>query len=399
MPGVFISYRRQDSAGHAGRLFDRLQGRLGRERVFMDVTGIDAGVDFVHTIEQAVGSCEVLLAVIGPEWLTSAGANGRRLDDPGDFVRIEISAALQRNVRVVPVLIGGASLPHAHELPDALAPLVRRQAVELRDARWDSDTADLVAALEKQIGTGSPPSRLAVPRTVVLASVALAIAIAVWIARYDRGSVPLGSAPSASASVDRELSLNYSITARRNPSQFPDSAPVLLDRNSVSAGDMIQFAFQSPHEGFLYVLNEGPPDASHESSFNILFPTPTSNDGSARLAAGRKALIPGSGNGFEVDAEEGAERLWLVWSTNAINEIDAVAHWANPRDQGEIKSPRDADLVRTFLTRHASPAPEVKQDPGAGTMLTSRGQLLVKLVTLEHVGTPRHGVQDATTQK
>jgi beta-lactam-binding protein with PASTA domain len=156
MPGVFISYRREDSAGHTGRLFDRLRARLGHDRVFMDITGIEAGVDFVDTIERAIGSCDVLLAVIGPEWLSCSDVRGRpRLEDPNDLIRIEIAAALTRKVRVIPVLIAGASMPSAQSLPEDLKPLARRQAAELRDTRWDADTNDLVAVLERLLPSSS----------------------------------------------------------------------------------------------------------------------------------------------------------------------------------------------------------------------------------------------------
>jgi beta-lactam-binding protein with PASTA domain len=163
MPGVFISYRREDSAGHAGRLFDRLRATFGNDRVFMDITGIEAGVDFVETIEQAVASCQILVTVIGPEWLACTDAAGRRrLEDPADFTRIEIAAALKRNVRVVPVLIGGASMPPAEALPEALRPLARRQAVELRDTRWDADADFLLGVLKRVLGSepaaGAPSS-------------------------------------------------------------------------------------------------------------------------------------------------------------------------------------------------------------------------------------------------
>jgi len=116
MNGIFISYRRDDSAGHAGRLFDRLVARFGKRAVFMDVEGIEAGVDFVETIEMAVGGCDVLLAVIGRSWLDSRDSEGkRRLDDDQDFIRLETSAALARNVRVIPVLVEGARMPRAAE--------------------------------------------------------------------------------------------------------------------------------------------------------------------------------------------------------------------------------------------------------------------------------------------
>ena len=112
--GVFISYRRQDAAYPAGWLFDRLTGHLGEGHVFKDVDSIRLGDDFVDKITAAVGTCAVLLAVIGPRWLTASGEEGgRRLDDPADFVRLEIEAALTRGVRVIPVLVDGARMPIA----------------------------------------------------------------------------------------------------------------------------------------------------------------------------------------------------------------------------------------------------------------------------------------------
>lgn len=163
MPRIFISYRRTDSAGHAGRLYDRLRAHFGKDRVFMDVTGIEAGTDFVDTIDAAVGGCDVLIAVIGREWVASSdGAGRRRLDLPNDFIRLEVGSALKRKVRVVPVLVEGALMPEQDQLPEALRPLTRRQAVELRDSRWDADVEDLIASLERSPepaqATGSAPA-------------------------------------------------------------------------------------------------------------------------------------------------------------------------------------------------------------------------------------------------
>ena len=156
VPSIFISYRRDDSAGHAGRLFDHLVERFGTEHVFMDVAGIAPGRDFVEAIETAVGGCDVLLAVIGKQWFTLTDAEGRRrIDDPSDFVRLEIATALRRNVRVIPVLVQSAVLQSAQPLPADLQALTRRQAVELSDNRWDSDAARVIAAIEKIVGLDS----------------------------------------------------------------------------------------------------------------------------------------------------------------------------------------------------------------------------------------------------
>ena len=149
MDGIFISYRRDDSAGYAGRLYDRLAAHFGAGRVFMDVEGIEPGLDFVDAIEEAVSSCRVLIAVIGDEWTSSVDAAGRRrLDDPNDFIRLETGAALKRGIRVVPVLVGGALMPLATELPEELKALTRRQAIEINHKQWEASTGELIRTLE-----------------------------------------------------------------------------------------------------------------------------------------------------------------------------------------------------------------------------------------------------------
>ena len=105
---VFICYRRDDSAGHAGRVNDRLARELGHETLFMDIDNIDLGVDFVEVLQDEVGKCDVLLAIIGPNWLNARDDDGNRcLDEPNDFVRVEIATALQRNIPVIPILLDG----------------------------------------------------------------------------------------------------------------------------------------------------------------------------------------------------------------------------------------------------------------------------------------------------
>src|SRR3954454_716999 len=154
---VFISYRREDSSGQAGRLYDALSKQLGSENVFMDVDTIDIGVEFKEAIESAVGSCDVLFAMIGPRWLTVVDSVGeRRLDREDDFVRLEIETALMRNIRVVPALVGGAVMPEPGDLPRSLAPLARRNALEMADGpRWGYDVSRLVNLLERiQAGDG-----------------------------------------------------------------------------------------------------------------------------------------------------------------------------------------------------------------------------------------------------
>ena len=148
MPRIFISYRRDDSAGHTGRIFDRLSDHFGQDSIFMDVDTISPGRDFVDAVRQAVGSCDRLVAVIGREWLSISDTPGsRRLDDPDDLVRLEVATALERGIRVVPVLVQGARMPGAADLPDALKVLATRNALEVSDRRFHSDVQRLIEAL------------------------------------------------------------------------------------------------------------------------------------------------------------------------------------------------------------------------------------------------------------
>jgi TIR domain/WD domain, G-beta repeat len=146
--GVFICYRREETAFAARAIHDRVVQRLERENVFLDVDNIDLGVDWFNVLTERVGACDALVAVIGRSWVSSADKDGlRRIDDPNDFVRIEIEAALQRNVRVIPVLVDGAAMPKASELPESLKGLARRQGTEVSPARFEADVDKLTIAL------------------------------------------------------------------------------------------------------------------------------------------------------------------------------------------------------------------------------------------------------------
>ena len=154
---VFLSYRRTDVGGYAGRLGDALVDRLGPKSVFQDVMAIAPGQDFAVVIDRALDDCDAVLAVIGPGWLSAASQDGvPRLLHPDDFVRQELTLALTRNVSVVPVLVGGARVPAVEELPEDLQGLVRRQGVDLHDATWHEDVDGLVRSLQ---GERSMPTR------------------------------------------------------------------------------------------------------------------------------------------------------------------------------------------------------------------------------------------------
>jgi len=148
MSRIFISYRRQDSEGYVGRLYDHLVQHFQREDVFMDVDTIKPGADFIQTIEDAVAGCDAFLAVIGPQWVSITDDDGaRRLDQWNDFVRLEIASALKQNKLVIPVLVGQARMPAPKDLPEDIAPLSRRNSVELSHHRFIYDMQQLIDAL------------------------------------------------------------------------------------------------------------------------------------------------------------------------------------------------------------------------------------------------------------
>jgi hypothetical protein len=158
VPRILVSYRRDDSAPYAGRLADRLKERFGRDHVFVDIDNIRPGEDFVQRIDQSIAACDVLVAVIGKSWLTAADSQGRRrLDREDDFVRMEIAKALESHLRVIPALVGDATMPSAIQLPQDLVALSRRQAIEISDSRFHQDVDDLIEALADSPGSSPQP--------------------------------------------------------------------------------------------------------------------------------------------------------------------------------------------------------------------------------------------------
>jgi hypothetical protein len=154
---VFISYRRDDAAGFAHAIHDRLVENLPKDQVFMDVVGIDPGVDFVEKLKSTVNQCSVMLALIGKRWLGENGEGKTRIHEPHDWIHTEVSAAIERGVRVIPVMLDGASMPAAESLPEDLRPLTRMNAVDVRGSRLDADVWDLTGATITALGGKWPP--------------------------------------------------------------------------------------------------------------------------------------------------------------------------------------------------------------------------------------------------
>ena len=195
---IFISYRREDSAGSAGRLHDTLAKQFGPDHVFRDVADIYAGDDFRQAIEREIGQSDVVLVVIGPRWLNVRDdKNQPRLEDPHDLLRLEVASALTRNTRVIPVLVDRATVPSESALPDDLKLLARRNAVEIRDGAWDDDVRRLVQSIKggrrswrRQIGAWLSDSRTRPTRWGMLALALAALSVTAVMRRPAAEAVP-----------------------------------------------------------------------------------------------------------------------------------------------------------------------------------------------------------------
>lgn len=248
---VFINYRREDASGYAGRLYEWLSDRFGPDRVFMDINAIRPGSDFVQAIESEVAACEAVLVIIGRQWLDCSADGRRRLEDPHDFVRLEIASALSRNALVIPVLVEGAGMPRERDLPDDLKPLARRHAIEISDGRWEYDAGRLIETLEERLekGPGAASARGRVkgarPR---------------WLVRGRKGRLSLPRLLAALLLLSAAVALQLHLAYRPEPVNLEETgrftlAPVKLGRDRL----MISAPTVDSAEGLLlsHVANPG----------------------------------------------------------------------------------------------------------------------------------------------
>lgn len=218
---VFISYRRDDSGGHVGRLYDALSARLGRQRIFFDIDHIAPGQDFVQVLESSLSRSAVMLVVIGKRWAGSGKIGARRIDHPGDFVRLEVATGLRRpELRVIPVLIQGAKMPGAGSLPDELKDLSRRNAIELSDLRWKEDVARLIAGLEGAAPSGGPRT-VTLPGWLTKARTMPALPPwSKWVAEAAYTKLPPAGKSATRALPDSFVDLPDAIAAAREAGMF-----------------------------------------------------------------------------------------------------------------------------------------------------------------------------------
>jgi hypothetical protein len=291
MATTFISYRREDAAGYAGRLHESLESRLGDGQVFRDVDTIAPGQDFIDAIESRVRDCRVLLALIGNDWLAAATAvGGRRLDQPEDYVRLEIAAGLNRaDVLVIPVLLEGARMPPADSLPESIRALARRQAVTLRDETWDSDVDRLAEAVDQACSASrSRHPSAADARTVpgvssrvigALGAIAVLVALAAWY--FSRADAPAaGGSPGETDDGSHAAAAATSAYALTIPRISEIAHGTIL--YSVISASLTPLGKTSTLRVRLRVSNEG----HYDTNFW---------DASFRLAAGGQVLAPTSG--------------------------------------------------------------------------------------------------------
>jgi len=353
----------------------------------------------------SVASDIYAFAVVAYELLT--GRCPFNPDAPSPIAAIPLLMTLQRSGQVVPpqqlrpsvsaaaqaiVLRGlafdpAARLADARQFGDDLAQALRGDG-EPTQAAVTAAAGERLPAPVAPLPVAQPPERRRGRLVAVAATAALGVVLVVYLAQSRSSpavppSLEQVAAPERSQAAAEVRTLTYSVTLQRDPKRFPGRKPIQLEREEVfSAGDRVSLAFMSPKGGHLYIFNESPRGTGGPRSMNVLFPSPTSNNGSAEVAGGQTVTIPDRGD-FVFDKEKGVEKLWIIWSAAAQPDLDAMKQWANERDQGEIRDKAAVEVLDTFLRDHVAPAPHEAVDDGT-TTLSAPAAVFVKLIELEH---------------
>jgi TIR domain-containing protein len=409
-PRIFISYRRDDAAGDAGRLADHLHRRFGKDRVFLDIDTIDPGTDFVRVLHDSLQETAAVLVVIGPRWTSVRSADGaRRLESARDFVRLEVETALGRSIPVVPVLVQGAKMPDAKDLPSSLASLVNRQAATLDHAEFHDDAERLCDRLAAMIG-GQTPSRWSAmlrwwPQAMrrwwpaaAVAVVVLGLAAYFVAGRMNRGPVEdpairerTRNAEALVATADAQRRRNQYADALATLTRASEMAPSLtsirIAREDTAMEWIREIRVEGEAEKFgtaiapaLAVVDEALPSASGARKADLLAHTGWATfllwrDGDRRLdpaASYREALSIDSGNPF---ANAMLAHWTLFQDRNAVAEAAALFDTA-------VRAGRALDAVRTLqwaaYSNSNSPAAEVERIRLANTIRKAGGRLNIR---------------------
>jgi len=333
---VFLSYRRDDSEGYAGRLYDRLSARFP-DRIFRDVKDLEPGVDFVEEIERKLSSCRAMVAVIGPRWLTlTDGAGRRRIDQPDDLHRLEIVTALKRKVRVIPALVGGAGMPPAEELPAELAVLARRQSLPVSEVDFDHDVARLIEVLEKELGESrrtpivetevASPGRSVQPRMApaipapsrlrglrwMIAGMVLSLVLVTAIGLSWRDSGPVAEHPSTTAGPPQP------VPSTATPPQPAPSTTV--SPSPTSSTPAVVPPSVTP-----------PPGEAHRKAGSPPADPPPDREARRRFSARVQDATAAPSE------QVGRNALEIVWS-DATGELAALAPHLSPMEQAQLTS-------------------------------------------------------------
>jgi hypothetical protein len=366
---IFISYRRDDTEGEAGRLFDDLAKQFGESSVFMDVVAIEVGRDFRKAIDESVATCGVLLAVIGKDWLDAKNEAGkRRLDDPSDFVRLETASALSRDIPVIPVLVRGAKMPRPEQLPADLRNLAYRNGCELTHARWGTDLQLLLGALRPHVGgvsAAKPPALRSKPRWVILAAllcVALAIALAAYYLFPARVTVPDLTGVSSSEATSRLRAVHLLAGRETRRLDAEKAADTVLSQSPgpatrVKSGTAVDLVIAAPRKvavpGLAGMTLKDAKRALREGHLLVGAVTPEPKPGVEQNTV--LSVIPGSGT--------------MVETGTSVNLVVSALPSSNPApkasDANQQRLPFDGtwelfEVIRNGSTTVAKPGQRIK---------------------------------------
>ncbi len=370
MRAIFISYRRDDTEGQAGRLFQQLRESFGADVVFMDVATIEPGVDFREAIEKNTAACGVLLALIGRDWVSLTDAEGhRRLDNPDDFVRLETASALCRGIPVIPVLVQGARMPRADELPADLKDLAYRNSVELTHARWDSDVALLVKALRPftQVKRPHPFST----RLAAGAVFALALAVGGWALYGRQTALPRTDTAEADAAALAASRVKAQATARAAAQAKADAearARADADARATAAALALQQAVADKAAADRLAAEKAAADNTAEADAAALAASRVKVQATARAAAQARTDAEARARA-DADARATAAALALQQAAADQAAADklaaekAAADNAAAANATQVQAHRDGICITGFVWREAGPGDKVCVTP------------------------------------